>query len=82
MLPPYAKAVQAETGLPVFDFLTMIDYVYAGTHRKAYQGYSLTPLPRSLADGHAIQRNRGCPAGDQVRSDAGRAVDIVQPMWP
>ena len=39
MLPPYAKAVQDETGLPVFDFLTMIDYVYAGTHRKAYQGY-------------------------------------------
>ena len=30
---------QDETGLPVFDFLTMIDYVYAGTHRKAYQGY-------------------------------------------
>jgi hypothetical protein len=39
MLPPYAKAVQDETGLPVFDFLTMIDYFHAGTHRKAYQGY-------------------------------------------
>ena len=30
---------QDESGLPVFDFLTMIDYFYAGTHRKAYQGY-------------------------------------------
>ena len=39
MLPPYARAVQDDTGLPVFDFLTMIDYFYAGTHRKAYRGY-------------------------------------------
>src|SRR5690606_5495667 len=38
MLPPYAKAVQEETGLPVFDFITMIDYFQAGTHRKAYEG--------------------------------------------
>lgn len=39
MLPPYAKSVQEETGLPVFDFLTMINYFYEGTHRKAYRGY-------------------------------------------
>lgn len=39
MLPPYAKSVQDETGLPVFDFLTMINYFHEGTHRKAYQGY-------------------------------------------
>jgi len=39
MLPPYARAVQEETGLPVFDFLTMIDYFYEGAHRRAYQGY-------------------------------------------
>lgn len=39
MLPPYAKAVQDETGLPVFDFLTMIDYCHAATHRKAFEGY-------------------------------------------
>src|SRR5690554_599685 len=28
MLPPYGKAVQEATGLPVFDFITMIDYVF------------------------------------------------------
>jgi hypothetical protein len=39
ILPPYAKAVQEKTGLPVFDFVTMINYFYEGTHRKAYQGY-------------------------------------------
>jgi hypothetical protein len=39
ILPPYAKAVQEATGLPVFDFVTMINYFYEGTHRKAYQGY-------------------------------------------
>jgi hypothetical protein len=39
VLPPYAKAVQEKTGLPVFDFVTMINYFYEGTHRKTYQGY-------------------------------------------
>ncbi len=38
MLPPYAKAVQDALALPVFDFVTMIDYVYAATHRRRYQG--------------------------------------------
>ncbi|MFC1878116.1 aspartate/glutamate racemase family protein, partial [Thermodesulfobacteriota bacterium] len=35
MLPPYAKAVQETTGLPVYDFITMIDYVQAVTYRKS-----------------------------------------------
>jgi hypothetical protein len=39
MLPPYAKAVQEATGLPVFDFVTMIDYLYAGTHQRRYDGF-------------------------------------------
>jgi hypothetical protein len=38
MLPPYAKAVQEATGLPVFDFVTMIDYLQSGTHQRAYAG--------------------------------------------
>ncbi|MDX6378142.1 MAG: hypothetical protein QOE98_2445 [Gaiellaceae bacterium] len=38
LMPPYARAIQDATGLPVFDFVTMIDYYYAGTHRRAYQG--------------------------------------------
>ena len=37
-LPPYARAVQAATGVPTYDFITMIDYLYAGTHRTAFEG--------------------------------------------
>jgi hypothetical protein len=39
LMPPYANAVQQATGLPVFDFVTMINYFYQGTHRQPYQGY-------------------------------------------
>ena len=39
MLPPYTKAVQEATGLPVYDFINMIDYFQGATHRKAYSGY-------------------------------------------
>lgn len=39
LMPPYSSAVQKATGLPVFDFVTMIDYVYQGTHQKPYQGH-------------------------------------------
>jgi len=38
MLPPYSKAVQEATGVPVFDFITMIDYVQAAARQRAYQG--------------------------------------------
>ncbi|WP_420583660.1 aspartate/glutamate racemase family protein [Ruegeria sp.] len=37
-LPPYAHAVQAATGLPVFDFITMINYVHETLARKPYTG--------------------------------------------
>lgn len=37
-LPPYAHIVQAETGLPVYDFLTMIDHVRQSVTRRAYVG--------------------------------------------
>jgi len=37
MLPPYARAVQDATGLPVFDFLTMIDYHERAAHRRSYE---------------------------------------------
>ncbi|NIB38046.1 aspartate/glutamate racemase family protein [Pseudomaricurvus alkylphenolicus] len=39
MLPPYSKAVQEATGLPVFDFLTMIDLFQKATHRRRFEGY-------------------------------------------
>jgi len=38
MLPPYSRAIQDATGLPVFDFITMIDHLYAATHQRRYDG--------------------------------------------
>lgn len=32
MLPPYSKAVQDAIGLPVFDFISMIDWFHSATH--------------------------------------------------
>ena len=37
-LPPYAAAVQASLGLPVFDFITMINYVYSCLAKSPYTG--------------------------------------------
>jgi hypothetical protein len=39
LMPPYASAVQTATGLPVFDFVTMINYFYEGAHRRPYAGH-------------------------------------------
>lgn len=38
-LPPYAKAIQSVTGLPVFDFNTMIGLVHHAVVQKSYYGY-------------------------------------------
>lgn len=38
-LPPYAKVVQQASGLPVYDFNTMIDLVYHSVVQKEYFGY-------------------------------------------
>lgn len=38
-LPPYAAAVWEATGLPVFDFTTMINYVFSGLVRTRFTGY-------------------------------------------
>lgn len=37
-LPPYAAAIQRETGLPVFDFITMIDFFRATSRRTPFIG--------------------------------------------
>ncbi|HIH78103.1 MAG TPA: hypothetical protein HA341_04165 [Halobacteria archaeon] len=37
-LPPYGRAVQEAVALPVFDFVTMINYVYSGLVKKRYEG--------------------------------------------
>ncbi|NBF40185.1 MAG: aspartate/glutamate racemase family protein [Spirochaetes bacterium] len=39
LLPPYAAAVQEETGLPVFDYNTMIRYVYSAVVRRRFDGF-------------------------------------------
>lgn len=38
-LPPYAAALAEAVGLPVFDYSTMINYVFSGLVRKPFQGY-------------------------------------------
>ena len=38
-LPPYAAAVQEATGLPVFDWFTMVDYVCSAVLRQPFEGY-------------------------------------------
>jgi len=39
VLPPYASAVQKATGLPVFDFVTMIRYVHSAVVREKGSGH-------------------------------------------
>ena len=38
-LPPYGAAVQEAVNLPVFDFITMINYVYSSVVKKRFQGF-------------------------------------------
>jgi len=37
-MPPFAWAVQAATKLPVFDFITMINWMYQGVVQRPYHG--------------------------------------------
>lgn len=39
LLPPYSAAVHAATGLPVFDYITMIDYVYSAVVKQKFSGF-------------------------------------------
>ena len=38
-LPPYGAAVQEVVGLPVFDFITMIHFVYMGLVKRRFTGF-------------------------------------------
>ncbi|HCL90301.1 MAG TPA: hypothetical protein DHW70_03155 [Candidatus Atribacteria bacterium] len=38
-LPPYGAAVQEAVNLPVFDYITMINYVYSAVVKKKYEGF-------------------------------------------
>ncbi|MCF8049607.1 MAG: aspartate/glutamate racemase family protein [Desulfobacterales bacterium] len=39
LLPPYAASVQEAVGLPVFDYVTMIDYVFSAVVRRRFSGF-------------------------------------------
>jgi hypothetical protein len=39
VLPPYARAVHQATGLPVFDYITMINYVFQTLEPHGYHGF-------------------------------------------
>jgi hypothetical protein len=39
LLPPFAHAVQAATGLPVFDFTTLIHMVHSSLIRQPFEGF-------------------------------------------
>lgn len=36
MLPPYGEAISQASGLPIYDFLTMIDHVYSAIVKKRF----------------------------------------------
>ena len=39
LLPPYAPAVQRAVNLPVFDYITMINYVFTAVVQQNYSGF-------------------------------------------
>jgi hypothetical protein len=39
LLPPYGAAVQAAVNLPVFDYITMINFVFAAVVKQQYTGF-------------------------------------------
>jgi Asp/Glu/hydantoin racemase len=39
MLPPYSAAISEKLKIPVFDYITMINYVYSALVKKEYKGY-------------------------------------------
>jgi hypothetical protein len=39
LLPPYSRALQEAVALPVFDYITMINYVFSAIVQKRYEGF-------------------------------------------
>ena len=39
LLPPYGAAVQAAVNLPVFDYITMINFVFSAVVKQPYSGF-------------------------------------------
>jgi hypothetical protein len=38
-LPPHARAIQKAVGMPVWDFPTMVDWIYNGVVRRSFRGF-------------------------------------------
>jgi hypothetical protein len=38
-MPPYSYAIQSAVNLPVFDFITMVNYVHSTIAQKPYYGF-------------------------------------------
>ncbi len=38
-MPPYAKAIQEAVELPVFDIVTLTNWVYSAFVKKEFEGY-------------------------------------------
>ena len=38
-MPPYARAIQNRLKMPVFDFITLIDWIYHSVVRQAFRGF-------------------------------------------
>jgi len=39
LLPPYGAAIQAAVNLPVFDYITMINFVFSAVVKQGYRGF-------------------------------------------
>jgi len=39
LLPPYGAAIQAAVNLPVFDYITMINFVFTAVVKQEYRGF-------------------------------------------
>ena len=38
-MPPYAEQIQDATGLPVWDYLTLIDWIHSSVVRRSSHGF-------------------------------------------
>jgi len=38
-IPPYAKQISSVTGVPVFDYITFIEWIYRGLVKRDYHGF-------------------------------------------
>ena len=79
LMPPFARAIQEAAGLPTFDFVTMIDYYYAG--RTARRTTGTTDRVDDIVATFEVRRRRfldpdGTPLGE-LPAFADRAGELM-----